>query len=143
MKLSLIGYILLYLGHEPPQIDFSTVSIWVNLILLSPKNTDMATCIKFCTRRIKVMYLENSHSHLHQLCDLQDQRQEKSMRYENLACLFVVMISGILMSLLIILFEYISFKKVSREKKFHNNNQWGRNEFLLREDLFNKIFGNN
>ena len=60
------------------------------------------------TGKLKIMNMEKSREH--KSCGLPDQRKEKPMGYEKLACLFIVMLSGILTSLFIALIEYVAKK---------------------------------
>ena len=50
----------------------------------------------------------------HKPCHLPDQRKEKPMGFEKLACLFVGMISGMLTSLFIVIFEYVAKKYLKK-----------------------------
>ena len=65
------------------------------------------------TGRLKIMNLENSRGH--QSCDLPFQSKEKPMGYEKLACLFIIIVSGILISLFIVLFEYIAKRYLEKQ----------------------------
>ena len=77
------------------------------------------------TGRLKVMNLEKRRGH--QYCDLTDQRKEKPMGYEKLACLFVLMVSGILTSLFIVLFEYVSKSYLEKQKSTSTIEDYGSN----------------